>query len=123
MMVRLFRILLDTESSLVLSYTSLLPVQTSLRQFRYSVSSCMLPLPHTMQRCSEFSDTSAALSPGPCSIVQTHLRLFELTLMLAGQMILILVARPQGIASFWALLSYLGGARDKKLSLDPALKL
>src|SRR3954467_714690 len=43
--------------------------------------------------------------------------------MLAGQMILILVARPQGIASFWALLSYLGGAKDKKLSLDPVLKL
>src|SRR4051812_26978558 len=43
--------------------------------------------------------------------------------MLAGQMILTLVVRPQGIASFWALLSFLGGARDKKLSLDPALKL
>src|SRR4051812_14711314 len=43
--------------------------------------------------------------------------------MLAGQMIQILDDRPQGIASSWALLLYLGGARDKKLFLDPARRL
>src|SRR4051812_25587458 len=37
-------------------------------------------------------------------------------------MIQILVDRPPGIVFSWALLSSLGEVRDRKLSLDPALK-
>ena len=113
---------LFTNNWLATKFISLLLVQTFPMLFTRWASICLLHNRLTMQLFCAFFDTWRALSFMAFSTLLSIFSFSVHSLMLIGQVILLIEGQPLVIAFFLVLLWFLGEARNKLLWLAPVLK-